>query len=100
MILTKEYVVTNISAAPDGSQYVFVTLKDPKETGGPQTQSVVPDSENLDEMLRNLGKIITLQMSGGFTTVVKMRLSEYEDLDIKVGDKLSIAISKVQFAPT
>jgi hypothetical protein len=39
-------------------------------------------------------------MSGGFTTVVKMRLSEYEDLDIKVGDKLSIAISKVQFAPT
>ena len=61
---------------------------------------MVPDSENLDEMLRNLGKIITLQMSGGFTTVVKMRLSEYEDLDIKVGDKLSIAISKVQFAPT
>ncbi len=100
MILTKEYVVTNISAAPDGSQYVFVTLKDPKETGGPRTQSMVPDSENMDEMLRNLGKIITLQMSGSFTTVIKMQLSEYEDLDIKVGDKISIAINKVQFAPT
>ena len=100
MILTKEYVVTNISAAPDGSPYIFVTLKDPRETSGPQTQSMVPNSENLDEMLRNLGKIITLQMTGGFTTVVKMRLSEYEDLDVKVGDKLSMAITKVQLAPT
>jgi len=100
MILTKEYVVTNISAAPDGSQHIFVTLKDPRETAGPQAQTLVPDSENLDEMVRNLGKIITMQMTGGFTTVVKLRLSEYEDLDIKVGDKLSMAINKVQLAPT
>ncbi|MCJ7760715.1 hypothetical protein MUP59_06180 [Candidatus Bathyarchaeota archaeon] len=100
MSLTKEYVVTNISAAPDGSPFIFITLKDPKETAGPQVQPMVPDSENMDDMIRNIGKIITLQMSGGFTTVIKLRLSEYEDTEIKVGDKLSLAINRIQLTPT
>jgi len=39
-------------------------------------------------------------MTGGFTTVIKMQLSEYDNMDIKVGDKLSLTINKVQFAPT
>lgn len=100
MSLTKEYIVTNISAAPDGSQYIFVTLKDPKEASGPQIQPEVPDSESMNDMLRNIGRVITLQMTGGFTTVIKLKLSEYEDLDIKVGDKMSLTMDKVQLAPT
>ena len=99
MNLTKEYVVTNISAAPDGSQYIFVTLKDPKEASGPQVPEI-PESEAMDDMLRNIGRIITLQMTGGFATVVKLKLSEYENLDIKVGDKMSLTMDKVQLAPT
>lgn len=39
-------------------------------------------------------------MTGGFTTVIKLKLSEYEDLDIKVGDKMSLTMDKVQLAPT
>ena len=100
MSLTKEYIVTNISVAPDGSQYIFVTLKDPKEASGPQVKPVVPDSESMDNMLRNISRIITLQMTGGFTTVIKLKLREYEDLDIKVGDKMSLTMDKVHLAPT
>ncbi|MCJ7633720.1 hypothetical protein MUP77_15190 [Candidatus Bathyarchaeota archaeon] len=100
MSLTKEYVITNIGAAPDGSQYIFVTLKDPKEASGPKIQPMVPDSENMNDMMRNIGRIITLQMTGGFTTVIKLKLGEYEDLDIKVGDKVSLTMNKVQLAPT
>ncbi len=100
MSLTKEYVITNISAAPDGSQYILVTLKDPKEASGPQIQPIVPDYENMNDMMTNIGRIITLQMTGSFTTVIKLKLNEYEDLDIKVGDKVSLTMNKVQLTPT
>ena len=101
MVLRKEYVVTNISSSPDGSPYVFVTLKDPKEAGGPQPQPViVSDAESMNDMVRNIGRMMTAQMTGGFTTVIKMQLNEYDNMDIKVGDKLSLTMDKVQFAPT
>ncbi len=101
MGLRKEYVVTNISSSPDGSPYVFVTLKDPKETGGPQAQPViVSDAESMNDMVRNIGRMMTAQMTGGFTTVIKMQLNEYDNMDVKVGDKLSLTIDKVQFTPT
>ena len=101
MGLRKEYVVTNISSSPDGSPYVYITLKDPKESGGPQAQPViVSDAESMNDMVRNIGRMMTAQMTGGFTTVIKMQLNEYDNMDIKVGDKLSLTMDKVQFAPT
>ena len=91
--LKKEYVVTEISASPDGSPYVFVSLKGPGEVGGPQRTPVrVAAVGSLEEMLQNLSK----QMMGGFKTVIKLGLEEYEKLDIKVGDRVSLDISKIQ----
>ena len=100
MSLTKEYVVTEITASPDGSPYVFVSLKNPKETKGPQRSpfaSSVAAFGSMDDMMKNLGHIISKQMmGGGFATVIKLSLNEYERIDIKVGDRISIDINKLR----
>jgi hypothetical protein len=83
--LKKEYVVTEISASPDGSPYVFISLKGP-----------VAAFSSMDDMFRNLGRVVSKQMMGGFATVIKLGLEEYEKLDVKVGDRVSLDINKIQ----
>ena len=97
----KEFVITEIRAASDGSPFVFVTLKSPSEVGGPQ-RSRPPSGvsmasfSSLEDALKNLGPAISRQMFGGFATVIKLGLDEYEKLDIKVGDRISIDIQKIR----
>ena len=100
MDLKKEYVVTEISAAPDGSPFVFVTLKGPEEVGGPQRTppTSLESFRSMDDVFQNLGSIISKQMMGGFATVMKLSLAEYDKLDIRVGDKISLDINKIQVA--
>ena len=96
--MRKEYIITEISASTDGSPYVFVTMKGPNEVGGPQrapTPSMV-SFQSMDEMVKNLSHIFSRQMMGGFATVIKLDLDEYEKLDIKVGDKVALDINKIQ----
>lgn len=97
MGLRKEYVITEISASHDGSPYVFVTLKGPEEVRGPRRPSVatVASFQSMDDVFKNLGSVLSKQMMGGFATVVKLGLDEYENLDIKVGDRVSIDLNKV-----
>lgn len=97
MGLKKEYVVTEIKASPEGSPYVFVSLKDPDEVGGPQKRPTTPSVasfNSLNDMFKNLGNVISKQMMGGFATVLKLSLNEYDELDIKVGDRVAINVSK------
>ena len=97
MGLTKEYVVTEISASPDGSPHVFLSLKGPDEVGGPQRPPLtnVASFHSMDDMFKNLGRVLSKQMMGSFTTVIKLGLNEYEALDIKVGDRISIDLTKI-----
>ena len=46
MSLVKEYVITEISAAPDGSPFILVTLKDPSDIRGPQMKVNNPSVVN------------------------------------------------------
>ncbi len=97
MSLQKEYIVTEISAAPEGSPYVLLSLKRPDEQ--PQNQpSVIPSDQfrSMDDMFRIFGNILSRQMIGGFSTIIKLGLDEYEKLDIKVGDRITLDIEKVQ----
>lgn len=96
MGLRKEYVITEISASHDGSPYVFVTLKGPEEVMGLRRPSVatVASFQSMDDVFKNLGSVLSKQMMGGFATVVKLGLDEYEKLDIKVGDRVSIDLNK------
>ena len=99
MGLRKEYVVTEITASPDGSPYVFITLKSPEEVGGPQRPPFAQPMAtftSMDDMVKNIGRVFSKQMMGGFATVIKLSLNDYDDMDIKVGDRISIDINKVQ----
>ncbi len=97
MSLQKEYVVTEISAAPEGSPFVLISLKGPGEPARAQSPAFpAVDFQSMDDMFRNFGNVLSRQMMGGFTTVIKLGLDEYEKLDIKVGDRISLDIEKVQ----
>ena len=97
MSLIKEFVITEISASPDGSPSVMITLKDPSDVRGPQkkmnNQEMVTFT-SMNDMMKNFGNVISKQMMGGFATIVKITLDEYEKSDFKVGDRVSVTINK------
>ena len=98
MGLRKEYIVTEITASSDGSPYVFVTLKSPEEIRNPQGAPFASPTVtfgSMDDMFKNLGNVISMQMTRGFVTVVKLSLNAYEKLDIKVGDRIAMDINKI-----
>lgn len=97
MSLTKEYVITEISASPDGSPSVMITLKDPSDVRGPQKKMNNPSAvtfTSMNDVMKNFGNIISKQMMGNFATIIKITLDEYEKSDFKVGDRVSVAINK------
>lgn len=97
MSLTKDYVITEISASPDGSPSVMITLKDPSDVRGPQKKMNNPSMvsfTSMNDMMKNFGNIISKQMMGNFATIIKITLDEYEKSDFKVGDRVSVAINK------
>ena len=101
MSLTKEYVITEISAAPDGSPFILLTLKDPSDIRGPQkkvNQPSVATFTSMNDMFNNLGKVLSKQMMGGFATVIKINLNEYEKTDFKVGDRVIVEINKTKIS--
>ena len=98
MSLVKEYVITEISAASDGSPFILITLKDPSDVRGPQRKMDNPTMvtfTSINDMMKNFGNLISKQMSGGFVTVVKITLDEYEKSGFKVGDRISLKIDKI-----
>ncbi|MEJ2271037.1 MAG: hypothetical protein P8X91_00805 [Candidatus Bathyarchaeota archaeon] len=97
MSLTKDYVITEISAAPDGSPSIMITLKDPSDVRGPQKKMNNPSMvtfTSMNDMMKNFGNMISKQMMGNFATIIKITLDEYEKTDFKVGDRVSLAINK------
>ena len=96
MSLTKEYVITEISAAPDGSPSIIITLKDPSDVRGPQKMNrpAMVTFTSMSDMMKNFGNVISKQMMGGFATMIKITLDEYEKCDFKVGDRVSLEINK------
>ena len=96
MSLTKEYVITEISASSDGSPSIMITLKDPSDVRGPQKNSKpeMVTFTSMNDMMKNFGNVISKQMMGDFATIIKITLNEYEKCDFKVGDRVSIEINK------
>ena len=97
MSLKKEYVITEISASSDGSPAVMITLKDPSDVRGPQKKINTPSMmtfTSMDDMMKNFGSVLSKQMMGNFSTIIKISLNEYEKCDFKVGDRVSVHINK------
>jgi hypothetical protein len=96
--LKKEFVVTEISASQDGSPYVLISLKDPDQVQGLQRSPFSPAASfrSMDDMFQNIGRIMSKQMMTGFATMIKLSLDEYERLNIKVGERVSLEINKIR----
>jgi hypothetical protein len=97
--MKKDFIVSKIEASQDGSPYVFVTFTDPDSRGGdssPQSSFSSPE-----DLMKNLPKAMSNMFGGGggmsrdFPTF-KMSMKEYEDMAIKVGDRVEIEINKVE----
>lgn len=98
ILMRKEYIVVRIDAAPDNSPQVLVSLADPKDVRGREHQApsmpMFGGFGSMDDLMKNLNKIIASQMMSGFTTTLKLSIKEYEDSGIKVGDKIYLDIIK------
>ena len=102
--MRKEYVVMRIDAAPDGAPYVMVSLslaKDMKEGNQPPSPfgSNVMGFTNMDDMMKNLNKMIAGGGMGGMgagNTSLKLDMHEYKELNLSVGDKVFLDMSKAE----
>ena len=122
--MKKDFIVSRIEAAQDGTPYVYVTFTDPNayksEVEGGKQQN--PFGSNLftspEDLMKNLPKAIgdiskMMGASGGGvggaggggigmvggggladSPTFKISMKEYEDMAIKVGDKLTIEVKK------
>ena len=110
--MKKDFIVSKIEAPQDGSQYVFIGFTDPNEhksSGGAgnnyprspfdKSGEAIPFTSP-EDIMKNLPKVMSnmLGAGGGMTgnsPTFKITMKEYEDMTIKVGDKVTIEINKV-----
>jgi hypothetical protein len=105
--MKREYIISRIEASQDGAPYVYVAINDPNDykQGGERQQN--PFGPNMmaftspEDLMKNLPKAMA-NMSraiegGGAVTdspTFKISMREYEDMGIKVGDKVTVEIKK------
>ena len=101
--MRKEYVVVCIDAAPDAAPYVVVSLsskKDMQEKDGPLSspfgKANVMGFSNMNDMAKELNKMMTGGGMMGNTTTIKLDMLEYKDLALSVGDKVFLDLSKAE----
>jgi hypothetical protein len=103
--MRREYIVARIEASQDGSPYVYVTFSDPKEykPDRPSTNPFGPGTatfSSMDDLMKNMPKIMASfpGIGGGLTEspTIKLSMREYQDMGIKVGDKVHIEIQKTE----
>ena len=106
-VMKKEFVVRSIDAAPDGAPYVVVSLssvKDLKEgTQNPPSPFGSPKVmgfTNMNDMMKDLNKMLS-GMGGGMgmqsgITQLKLEMHEYKEMNLAVGDKVFLELSKAE----
>jgi len=108
--MKKDSIVSRIEASQDGSPYVYITFSDPNDykQGGEKQQNpfgpnvmafTSPEDlmKNLPKAMGNISKMTGGGGGGGIITAsptFKMSMKEYEDMNIKVGDKVTLEIKK------
>jgi len=104
--MKKDCLISRIEASQDGSPYVYVTFADPSDYKPGAEKPQNPFGPNMmaftspEDMMKNLPKAmgnLSRAMGGGMLTespTFKISMREYEDMAIKVGDKITIEIKK------
>ena len=100
--MRKEFVIKRIDASPDGAPYVIVSLTSSKDLqGGNQNPSQFDPSKIMDpakmgDMVKDLNKMLSGMggmMSGGGTSL-KIDMHEYKEMNLSVGDKVYLELTK------
>jgi hypothetical protein len=101
--MKKEYIIVRIDASPDGSPYVIVSLstsKDFREQSTPASPfgAGVMGFTNMDDMVKNLNKMLSGGAMGqsGSVTSIKLDMHEYKELNLAVGDKVYLEMTKAE----
>jgi hypothetical protein len=110
--MKRDFIVSKIEAPQDGSQYVLITFTDPNEpkssgeAGSDYPQSpfgkngeVIPFTSP-EDIMKNLPKAMSNMFGAngrvsGDSPTFKITMKEYEEMAIRVGDKVGIEINKV-----
>ena len=108
--MKKEFIVAKVEASTDGSPYIYVTFKDQTEyykSGEKQTNPFGPNVmafTSPEDLMKNLPKAmsnITNMFGGGGgamsdSPTFKVTMKEYDEMKIKVGDKVTIDVQKFE----
>ena len=100
--MRKEFVIKRIDASPDGAPYVIVSLtssKDLQEGNKLPSQfdpSKMMDPAKMGDMVKNLNKMLSGMggMMTGSGTSLKLDMHEYKEMNLSVGDKVYLDLTK------
>ncbi|WP_316504343.1 hypothetical protein [Nitrosopumilus sp.] len=100
--MRKEFVIKRIDASPDGAPYVIVSLtssKDLREGNKNPSQfdpTKMMDPAKMGDMVKDLNKMLSGMggmMAGGGTSL-KLDMHEYKEMNLSVGDKVYLDLTK------
>jgi hypothetical protein len=98
--MKKDFIVSKIEALQDGSQYVLVAFTDPNEPRSASKSGEAIPFTSPEDLMKNLPKAMSNMFGAGGgmlgdSPTFKITMKEYEDMAIKVGDRVGIEIRKV-----
>jgi len=101
-----DYIISRIEASQDGSPYVYVTYANPNDfkagadrpqnSFGPNMMAFTSPEDMMKNLQKAMGNISKVMGGGGLvdSPTFKISMREYEDMGIKVGDRVTIEIKK------
>jgi hypothetical protein len=102
--MRKEFVVRRIDASPDGAPYVIVSLTSSKDLQeGIKNPSQFDPSKMMDPakmgaMVKDLNKMLSgmggMMPGDGSGTSLKLDMYEYKEMNLSVGDKVYLDLTK------
>jgi len=98
LVMNKDFVISKIEASQDGSPYVYVTFTDPHELKSPSgdgSGEAVPVMSP-EDLMKNLPKAMSSVFVDrrGVSPTFKISTIDYEEEQLKVGEKVTIGIKK------
>ena len=106
--MKKEFILSKIEMVHDGSPYVYVGFVDPNDSKsgevrqqnpfGPKAMAFTSPEDLMKNLPKAMGNITGMMGGGGLgdSLTFKLSMREYEDMGLKVGDRVSIEIKKKQ----
>ncbi len=97
--MKKEFVIKSIDSAGDGSPHVIVSLssaKDLQESRSPQSPmgTKVMGFTNMGDMMKDINKMFAGNVAG--LTSIRLDIHEYKKMNLSVGDKVFLEMTKAE----